>query len=610
MRINFICRVLFALLITLQAFSGMAQVPVIQWQKSLGGSADDYANSVHQTADGGYIVAGYTSSNDGDVSGNHGGTDMWVVKLDNAGNVQWQKTLGGSGDDVAKYVQQTTDAGYIIAGKTSSNDGDVTGNHGNADAWVVKLDNAGNIQWQKTLGGNNNDVANSVQQLSDGGYILGCTAISENNGDIIGSHGAGECWVVKISSTGVLEWSLCLGGQSYEYAHQVQQTADGGFVVGGIAMSIDGDVTGYQGGGDHWVVKLDNIQQLEWQKTLGGSGTDVLTSVIQTTDGGYITAGHVYSQDGDVAGSGFHGTFFNDYWVVKLNSAGAIQWKKALGGTGNDLAQSVQQTVDGGYIVFGYTTSNDDDVSGNNGYVDYWMVKLNSTGTIEWQKTLGGTGQEGYASIEFQADGAHSIQQTTDSGYIVAGYSKSNDGDVSGNHGNFDYWVVKLGSCTLPQPAFSQTNSANVYNFNYTGTNPYTTISWDFGDGTPLSNVANPTHTYAAPGSYNVCVTVTDDCGSDTACQTINTVGTGINNIPGFVNISIYPNPTAQQIIIDNAEAGTVLDIYNNTGSLVLHSKLKGDKDNVDVSGLSSGIYLMRFINKEGGQGSRTFVKE
>ena len=610
MRINFIYGILCSLLGMTQAFSGMAQMPVIQWQKSLGGSGNDYANSIQQTADGGYIVAGYTSSVDGDVSGNHGGNDMWVVKLDNAGNIQWQKTLGGSGDDVATYVQQTADAGYIIAGNTFSNNGDVSGNHGNADAWVVKLDNAGNIQWQKTLGGNNNDAANSVQQMADGGYILGCATVSENNGDVIMSHGAAECWVVKLSSAGVIEWSLCLGGQSYEYARRVQQTADGGFVMGGYTLSVDGDVSGNHGNVDYWVVKLDNIMEKQWQKTLGGSGSDILASVIQTTDGGYITAGNVYSQDGDIAGSGFHGTFFNDYWVVKLDSAGVLQWKKALGGSGNDLAQSIQQTADGGYIVFGYTTSNDGDVSGNHGYVDYWIVKINSSGTIQWQKTLGGTNQEGYNNIPFEVDGAHSIQQTTDSGYIVAGYSKSNDGDVSGNHGNFDYWVVKLGNCTLPQPTFSYTNSGNTYNFNYTGGNPYTTISWDFGDSTPVSNGANPTHTYAVSGSYTVCVTITNDCDSNTACQTISTKGTAINNIPGFANISIYPNPTTQEIIIDNAEAGTVLDIYNTTGSLVLHTKLKGGKDNMNVSSLSSGIYLMRFTGKEGGQGSSKFVKK
>lgn len=610
MRINYICKVLFSVFGIIQAFSATAQAPVIQWQKSLGGTGNDYANSVHQTSDGGYIVAGYTSSNDGDVSGNHGGTDVWVVKLDNAGNIQWQKALGGSGDDVANYVQQTMDGGYIIAGKTYSNDGDVTGNHGNADAWAVKLDNAGNIQWQKTLGGTNNDGANSVEQLADGSYILGCFAISENTGDIIGSHGAAECWVVSLSSTGSIQWSLCLGGQSYEYARQVKQTADGGFVMGGFTSSIDGDVSGNHGNVDYFVVKLDNIQEKQWKKVFGGTGTDILTSVIQTTDGGYIAAGHVFSQDGDIVGSGFHGTFFNDYWVIKLDTAGTIQWKKALGGSGNDWAQSIQQTVDGGYIIFGFTTSNDGDVSGNNGYLDHWMVKLNSSGTVEWQKALGGTGQEGNNLIEFQADGAHSIQQTADTGYIVAGYSKSNDGDVSGNHGNFDYWVVKLGYCTLPQPAFSNTNSGNTWNFNYTGTNLYTTISWDFGDGTPVSNAVNPTHTYADSGSYTVCVTITDDCGSNTTCQIINTVGTGINNIPGFVNISIYPNPVAHEIMVDNAEAGMVLDIYNNMGSLVLHTELKGNRDNVDVSSLSSGIYLMRFINKEGRQGSSKFVKE
>jgi hypothetical protein len=426
-------------------FIGMAQAPVIEWQRSLGGSANDFANSVQQTGDGGYIVAGYTSSNDGDVSGNHGGDDAWVVKLNSTGGVAWTKTLGGSGNDIATYVQQTADAGYIIAGTTASNDGDVSGNHGNEDAWVVKLDSAGTIQWQRTLGGNNNDAAASIRQMADGGYIAGCYAISENNGDVMMSHGAADYWLVKLSSAGTIEWSLCLGGQSYEFAHAAQQTADGGYLIGGNTLSIDGDVTGNHGNMDYWVVKLDSMIEMQWQKTLGGTGTDILASVIQTTDGGYIAAGHVYSQDGDIVGSGFHGVYFNDYWLVKLSSAGAVQWKKALGGSGNDLAQSVQQTADGGYVVFGFTTSNDGDVSGNNGYVDYWIAKLDSAGVIQWQKALGGTNQEGYNGITQQVDGAHSVQQTTDLGYIVAGYSKSNDGDVSGNHGNFDYWVVKLG---------------------------------------------------------------------------------------------------------------------------------------------------------------------
>jgi hypothetical protein len=449
------------LLLLLFPVWGFAQTPSIEWQKSLGGSGKDYANSICQTVDGGYIVAGYTNSTDGDVVGNHGGDDIWVVKLSSTGIVEWTKALGGTGNEVATYVIQSADGGYVIAGSSTSNDGDISGNHGHEDAWVAKLDNTGNLQWQKSFGGNNTDAATAIQQLADGGYIVGCYAISENNGDVAIGHGAAEYWIVKLSSIGNIEWNLCLGGQSYEFAHDIHQTADGGFIVGGNTFSIDGNVTGNNGNMDYWVVKLDTIQQLEWQKALGGTGTDVLASVVQTNDGGYITAGHVYSQDGDVAGSGFHGPFMNDFWVVKLNSTGAIQWKIALGGSGNDFAQSIQQTADGGYIVFGFTFSNDGNVSGNHGYFDYWMVKLDSQGNIEWQKTFGGTDQDGYNFITQQVDGAHSIQQTSDLGYVFAGYAKSSDGDATLNHGDFDYWVVKVGFSTgLNQALF---DNINVY---------------------------------------------------------------------------------------------------------------------------------------------------
>jgi hypothetical protein len=449
------------LLLLLFPVWGFAQTPSIEWQKSVGGSGNDYANSITQTSDGGYVVAGYTNSVDGDVVGNHGGDDVWVVKLSSSGVVEWSKALGGTGNEVATYVIQSADGGYVIAGSSTSNDGDISGNHGHEDAWVAKLDNTGNLQWQKSFGGNNTDAATAIQQLADGGYIVGCYAISENNGDVAIGHGAAEYWIVKLSSIGNIEWNLCLGGQSYEFAHDIHQTADGGFIVGGNTFSIDGNVTGNNGNMDYWVVKLDTIQQLEWQKALGGTGTDVLASVVQTNDGGYITAGHVYSQDGDVAGSGFHGPFMNDFWVVKLNSTGAIQWKIALGGSGNDFAQSIQQTADGGYIVFGFTFSNDGNVSGNHGYFDYWMVKLDSQGNIEWQKTFGGTDQDGYNFITQQVDGAHSIQQTSDLGYVFAGYAKSSDGDATLNHGDFDYWVVKVGFSTgLNQALF---DNINVY---------------------------------------------------------------------------------------------------------------------------------------------------
>ncbi len=187
--------------------------PAIQWEKALGGTGYDYATSIVQTSDGGYIVAGYSYSNDGDVTGNHGSADYWVVKLDNTGSISWQKSLGGSGDDEAASIVQTSDGGYIMAGSSNSNDGDVTGNHGSYDCWVVKLDNTGSVSWQKSLGGTGGDLASSVEQTSDGGYIVAGQSYS-TDGDVTGNHGVADCWVVKLDDTGSISWQKSLGGSN------------------------------------------------------------------------------------------------------------------------------------------------------------------------------------------------------------------------------------------------------------------------------------------------------------------------------------------------------------------------------------------------------------
>ena len=143
-------------------------------------------------------------------------------------------------------------------------------------------------------------------------------------------------------------------------------------------------------------------------------------------------AGYTESDDGDVIGN--HGNY--DMWIVKLSSTGEIAWQKCLGGSNKDEAYSIQQTPDGGYIVASYTESGDGNIIGNDGYGDMWIVKLSSTGEINWQKCLGGS----------DYDGAEAIQQTTDGGYIVAGYTASDDGDVVGYHDDCDMWIVKLNS--------------------------------------------------------------------------------------------------------------------------------------------------------------------
>jgi len=293
------------------------------------------------------------------------------VKLDETGNIQWQKYLGGSDGDGAFSIQQTSDGGYIVAGVAYSNDGDVSGNHGDSDYWIVKLDETGNIQWQKCLGGSREDVAKSIQQTSDGGYIVAGITPS-NDGDVSGNHGSADYWIVKLDETGKIQWQKCLGGSDGDGAFSIQQTSDGGYIVAGVAYSNDGDVSGNHGDSDYWIVKLDETGKIQWQKCLGGSSYDEAYSIQQTSDGGYIVAGYTYSNDGDVSGN--HGDF--DYWIVKLDETGNIQWQKCFGGSSYDYAQSIQQTSDGGYIVAGWTESNDGDVSGNHGNSDYWIVKL------------------------------------------------------------------------------------------------------------------------------------------------------------------------------------------------------------------------------------------
>ncbi len=429
-------KLLFTFFLSLAvATTVFAQAPAIQWQKSLGGTSIEYGYSVQPTTDGGYIVAGHAASANGDVTGNHGADDYWVVKLSSAGTIQWQKSLGGIGPDYGYSIRQTTDGGYVVFGTSFSNDGDVTtGNHGIGDFWVAKLTSTGTLQWQKAFGGSGADLGTAIRQTSDGGYII-TGQTQSNDGDVSGNHGDTDCWVVKLTSTGTMQWQKTLGGSSADYASSVQQTTDGGYILAGTSRSTDGDVSGNHGDADYWIVKLSSTGTIQWQKALGGSGPDYASSIQQTTDGGYIVAGGSNSNGGDVTGN--HGN--DDYWIVKLSSTGTMQWQKSLGGTGYDAGNSIQQTADGGFIISGQSTSTNGDVAGNHGGDDYWIVKLNSTGMMQWQKSLGGTG----------TDYGGEIRQTSDGGFCVVGTSTSTDGDVTGNHGNADFWMIKLG----PDPA-------------------------------------------------------------------------------------------------------------------------------------------------------------
>ncbi len=427
---NFIVIILFT-------FFSYSQVPIIQWQKTYGGSNIDHADFIQQTKDGGYIVLGYTYSTDGDLAGTNGDADCWLVKLSSTGIIEWKKRLNLQSVQLARCVIQTTDGGYIISVLTHI---DVMQSQGYYVSWIAKLSSIGNIEWQNYLkeGGAFTDIL-SIIQINDGGYILaGYT--SSNSGDYL---------VVKLTSNGIIEWKKNLGGTSKDYAYSIQETNDGGFILAGNTLSNNGDVSGNHGGSDYWIVKLTSTGLIEWQKTLGGSSDDNGRKIIQTIDGGFITIGNTLSNDGDLSGN--HGGF--DYWIVKLTSTGLIEWQKNIGGLNDEDASDIIQTIDGGYILAGSTLSNDGDVSENHGGKDCWIVKLTINGLIEWQKTFGGSKDEGAASFI----------QTNDGGYMIATFTSSNDGDVSGNHGVYDFWIVKLSRDTLALSLFNQNTSITLF---------------------------------------------------------------------------------------------------------------------------------------------------
>lgn len=425
---------LFSAISVLFVASVFSQAPEIEWQKNMGGTFNDWGRSIHQTIDGGYIAAGYTSSVNGDVNGNHGGQDFWVVKMDNGGNMQWQKCLGGSEWDFGSELVVSTDGGYVITGATASEDGDVIENKGGDDFWVVKLDAEGNIIWQKTFGGTDHDYPNAIQQTMDGGYIV-AGSTGSNDGDVSGNHGDLDFWVVKLDDSGNMEWQQCYGGSYDEEAYTVRQTTDGGYVVAGYSDSDDSDVTGNNGGSDVWLVKLDTAGNMVWQKNMGGLFADVANFILQSSDGGFVVAASTNSNEGDASGN--HG--IRDAWLLKLDDTGNILWQKCYGGTSYDGANSVQQTTDGGYVVACYAFGSDGDVIGNHGLYDFWILKLDIDGDLLWQKCMGGTG----------SDYAWDIRQTTDGGFIVTGSAESNDGDVTGNNGYSGLWVVKLSGDSL-----------------------------------------------------------------------------------------------------------------------------------------------------------------
>lgn len=401
-----------------------------------GGSGLDEAVDIVRAADNSYVIAGSTTSVDGDIEDKTGSDwDFWVVKVNEAGNKIWSKTYGGSENDKAASIQNTNDGGFILSGYSRSSDGDVIGNEGFHDYWILKLDVDGNIQWNKNFGFAGSDQAFEVIQTSDGGYLAtGFFDVDESEGqgndDRATRHGVGEFWLIKMDANGDWIWRRYFGGSDNDRSYDVVEDPQGGYIVTGSSESMDFDITDSRGSYDYWVVKVDEDGNKLWTRSFGGSQIDDGFASAGTLDGNFIMAGSARSSDGDVSSPKGEA----DVWVVKFDGNGQLIWERSYGGSSFDSARDIEPLDNGDFLVSASTRSTDGDVSSNNGENDAWMLLIGANGSLLFEFNVGGT------ALDFAEAGV----PTDDNGFMIVGNTESNDIDIPLNKGNKDLLLYKI----------------------------------------------------------------------------------------------------------------------------------------------------------------------
>jgi gliding motility-associated-like protein len=421
----------------------------IQWQNTIGGEDTDWVDIIELTSDGNYLSGGYSYSNISrdKTENSRGSGDYWVFKIDdNTGGILWQKTIGGNNFDHLTSAKQTADGGYILAGYSSSSiSGEKSENsRGGDDYWVVKLDTNRNIIWNKTYGGTGTDRLTSIIETADGGYLMGGSSDSNISGEKSENcRGNLDMWLIKINATGVISWQKTFGGSKSDWVESIIQKPNGDYVLAGSSHSnISGEKTEDSYGlGDYWILKINPSGTIVWQKTIGGNNGDYAKSIVTTSDGNYIIGGDSTS---NISGDKNQNTITNstDIWLVKINDNGQLLWQKNIGGNSTDTFENLRLTPDNGIILatMSYSGISGVKTESSRGERDYWIIKLDLNGNIEWDKTLGGD----------NLDQTKSIVQAKDGGFVTVGWSRSNaSGDKTENKSGLqDIWIVKLKVCS------------------------------------------------------------------------------------------------------------------------------------------------------------------
>jgi len=402
---------------------------------NLGGTNADYGVKSIWSYDSTIVQCGRTYSDNIDLTNNYGNSDFWISEMDTSGNILKSKNFGGSNYDDCNDVIQLVDSGYLLVGTTQSNDFDVSFLHGVSDFWVVRIDKNFNLIWEKTYGGTNQDEAKSVFKSSDGNWVISGFTISQD-GDVSSNNGSADFWVIKIDINGDIIWGKNFGGSDLDVCYQGSETFDGLLVFGGKTYSDNGDVIDFKGGSDYWLITCDANGILLSSNCYGSSNFEICYSMFQINKNLYL-AGRIQGSGGDI--TEYNGGIY-DIWILCLDSTKNIIWEKNFGGSGNDEPFNIKGFSNNECIISGATTSNDGDITEtySDGITyDYWVFTIDSNGTLIWQISLGGTAY----------DEAHSSLLSLNKTYYISGWSNSIDGLITDNIGYVDSWTAKLRFC-------------------------------------------------------------------------------------------------------------------------------------------------------------------
>lgn len=656
----------------------------IQWQNTIGGDQSDELNSAQMTTDGGYIMAGTsTSSMSGDKSeASLGSQDYWVVKTDNSGTIEWENTIGGADQDILSKVIQTSDGGYLLGGRSESDiSGDKTENsNGGFDYWIVKLNSSGTIVWQNTIGGSDIDRFNDLIETSDGGYLVAGHSTSGISGDKTqANNGTYNFWIVKLNGAGVIQWDQTIGGDQIDVIGSVHESSTGDFLIGGYSNSgAAGDKSeASQGDFDYWLVKLNSNGSLLWEKTIGGDDVDEVHALRETNTGNFIVAGTSIS---GVSGDKTQASVGYDFWILEIDPSGTIQWQKTIGGAGSDELYQLD-TISNGYLISGASDSNTGGDKSDDSYggKDYWMVKTDLNGNVVKDYTFGGTDEDeliaafelsssSHVLVGFSQSNSNAIKDENSLGgsdyWIfkadciapdapVASANQNflcseNAGDAitlsvsSGNLNNAEEWAWYSGSCNG-----TPVNSGANITVNPTSTTTYyvraeggcpdpstcdavtidvsqpfsvnvsTTDEYYGNDGaidvTTNGGTAPYSYSWSGPNSFvsnnedlmnleagTYTSVLSDDNGCDTTFDVIINSFVNVKDEAAISSFDIYPNPNQGQfnIKISPDFLGGVLVIRDMTGRKIHEKLIRSNITNIQLQDIAKGGYNITYITE------------